>query len=146
MNPFEMKKSTLTLIVIIITFLISTNHNAQENVTYQKPSKEILELVDVELAPRTFFDSENKVMLLAYRDAYKSIEELSIKELRLGGLRIDPKTFIGSRTRYYNNVKVNFIEGKPKVVEVLGLPKNPRLANFNWSPDERKVAFYQYYN
>jgi dipeptidyl aminopeptidase/acylaminoacyl peptidase len=141
MNPFEMKKSTLTLIVIIITFLISTNHNAQENVIYQKPPKEILELVDVELAPRTFFDSENKVMLLAYRDAYKSIEELSIKELRLGGLRIDPKTFIGSRTRYYNNVKVNFIEGKPKVVEVLGLPKNPRLANFNWSPDERKVAF-----
>ena len=45
-----MKKSTLTLIVIIITSLISTNHNAQENVTYQKPPKEILELVDVELA------------------------------------------------------------------------------------------------
>ena len=136
-----MKKSTLTLLITVITFLINLSHSAQENVTYQKPPKEILDLVDVELAPRTFFDSKNKVMLLAYRDAYKSIEELSIKELRLGGLRIDPKTFIGSRTRYYNNVKVNFIEGKPKVVDVLGLPKNPRLANFNWSPDERKVAF-----
>lgn len=136
-----MKTSTLTLLITVITFLITLSHSAQENVTYQKPPKEILDLVDVELAPRTFFDSKNKVMLLAYRDAYKSIEELSIKELRLGGLRIDPKTFIGSRTRYYNNVKVNFIEGKPKVVDVLGLPKNPRLANFNWSPDERKVAF-----
>ena len=42
-------------------------------------------------------------------------EELSIKEMRLGGLRIDPKTFIGSRTRYFNNVKVKFIAEKPKV-------------------------------
>ena len=125
MIPFEMKKSTLTLLITVITFLINLNYSAQENVTYQKPSKEILDLVDVELAPRTFFDSKNKVMLLAYRDAYKSIEELSIKEMRLGGLRIDPKTFIGSRTRYYNNVKVNFIEGKPKVVEVTGLPNKP---------------------
>ena len=133
-----MKKSTLTLLITVITSLINLSYSAQENVTYQKPPKEILDLVDVELAPRTFFDSKNKVMLLAYRDAYKSIEELSIKEMRLGGLRIDPKTFIGSRTRYYNNVKVNFIEGKPKVVDVLGLPSNPRLANFNWSPDEKK--------
>ena len=136
-----MKKSKLTLLITVITFLINLSHSAQENVTYQKPPKEILDLVDVELAPRTFFDSKNKVMLLAYRDAYKSIEELSIKEMRLGGLRIDPKTFIGSRTRYYNNVKVNFIEGKPKVVEVLGLPNKPKLANFSWSPDEKKVAF-----
>ena len=136
-----MKTSTLTLLITVITFLITLSYSAQENVTYQKPSKEILDLVDVELAPRTFFDSKNKVMLLAYRDAYKSIEELSIKEMRLGGLRIDPKTFIGSRTRYYNNIKVNFIEGKPKVVEVSGLPSSPRLANFNWSPDEKKVAF-----
>ena len=136
-----MKKSTLILLITIITSFITLTNSAQENVTYQKPSKEILDLVDVELAPRTFFDSKNKVMLLAYRDAYKSIEELSIKEMRLGGLRIDPKTFIGSRTRYYNNVKINFIEDKPKVVEVSGLPNNPRLANFNWSPDEKKVAF-----
>lgn len=136
-----MKKSILTLVITLITSLITLNQNAQENVTYQKPSKEILDLVDVELAPRTFFDSKNKVMLLAYRDAYISINELSIKELRLAGLRIDPKTFIGSRTRYYNNVKVNFLQENPKVVEVSGLPSNPRLANFNWSPDEKKVAF-----
>ena len=74
-----MKTSTLTLLIALITSLTTLSHSAQENVTYQKPSKEILDLVDVELAPRTFFDSQNKVMLLAYRDAYKSIEELSIK-------------------------------------------------------------------
>ena len=64
MISIEMKKSILTLVITIITSLITLNQNAQENVTYQKPSKEILDLVDVELAPRTFFDSKNKVMLL----------------------------------------------------------------------------------
>ena len=49
-----MKKSTLTLLITVITFLINLSHSAQENVTYQKPPKEILDLVDVELAPRTF--------------------------------------------------------------------------------------------
>ena len=68
-----MKKSTLILLITIITSFITLTNSAQENVTYQKPSKEILDLVDVELAPRTFFDSKNKVMLLAYRDAYRSV-------------------------------------------------------------------------
>ena len=50
-----MKKSTLILLITIITFLITLTNSAQENVTYQKPSKEILDLVDVELAPTKFF-------------------------------------------------------------------------------------------
>ena len=135
-----MKKFKITVAALGALMCFINTANAQEKLTYQKPSKEILDLVDVELAPRTFLDAKNEVMLLAYRDAYKSIEELSIKEMRLGGLRIDPKTFIGSRTRYYNNVKVNFMEEKSKVIQVTGLPNQPKLANFSWSPDEKKVA------
>jgi hypothetical protein len=43
-------------------------------------------------------------MVFLYRDAFKTIAELSKEELRLGGLRIDPATNIGSRTRYYNHI------------------------------------------
>ncbi len=115
---------------------------AQENLPYQKPSEEILELVDVQLAPSVLLDDNNENMVLLYRDAYKTIEELSQEELRLGGLRIDPKTNIGSRVTYYNNVKVQHIDKKKsKIVQVVGLPENPRLANFRWSPDQTKIAF-----
>ena len=79
---------------------------AQDNTTYQKPPQEILELVDVPRAPSVLMDEEKENMILLYRDAYKSIEELSKEELRLGGLRIDPKTNIGSRVTYFNNVKL----------------------------------------
>merc|ERR1712000_144603 len=47
---------------------------------------------------------------------------------------------MGSRTNYYNNVIVKKI-GDNEGAQVKGLPENPRLANFNWSPDQSKIAF-----
>ena len=115
---------------------------AQVNLDYQKPSNEILELVDVPLAPSVLMDNNKENMVLLYRDAYKTIEELSGKELRLGGLRIDPLTNIGSRTTFYNNLKIkNLTEKDATVKEVKGLPDHPKLANLTWSPDQKKMAF-----
>ena len=114
--------------------------HAQEKLTYQKPSEEILELVNAPLAPSVLINDEGNYMVLLYRDYYKTIAELSETELRLAGLRINPKTNIGSRTNYYNNVVVKKI-GDKEGTPVKGLPENPRLANFNWSPDQSKIAF-----
>jgi len=111
----------------------------QENLSYQKPSDEILELVNAPLAPSVRITDNGKYMLLLYRDAYKSIQELSEPEMRLGGLRINPKTNIGSRTNYYNNIKIKTPTAR-EAIQVKGLPENPRLANFSFSPDESKVA------
>ena len=79
---------------------------AQDALQYQKPSKEILDLVDVTLAPTTLVDDAQQNMMLLFRDNYKSIEDLSKEELRLAGLRIDPTTNIGSRVTYYNDLQV----------------------------------------
>lgn len=113
---------------------------AQETQTYQKPPKAILELVDYERAPSVLIDSKADNILLIYRDTYKSIQELSEKELRLAGLRINPKTNIGSRTTYYNNIKLLKV-GSKKINNINGLPENPRIANLNWSHDESMIAF-----
>ncbi len=127
---------------ILLCFLacfLFVNLQAQENLTYQKPPQEIMDLVDVPLAPATLVDSKGEMMVFLYRDQYKSIAELSEQELRLGGLRINPKTNINSRTTYYNNVEVKSLKSEtPKSIS--GLPVNPRLANFSWSPDESKIA------
>ncbi|WP_026915443.1 S9 family peptidase [Christiangramia portivictoriae] len=113
---------------------------AQESLDYQKPPQEILELIDVPLAPSTLIDSEAEMMIFLYRDQFKSIAELSEEELRLGGLRINPMTNINSRASYYNNFKVKSVDAK-EPVQVSGLPENPRLTNFSWSPDESMMAF-----
>ena len=68
--------------------------------------------MDVLLAPSVIIDSKGEVTVLLYRDSYKTLAELSEKEMRLAGLRINPKTNIGSRTRYYKNIKVKLIDEK----------------------------------
>lgn len=113
---------------------------SQEKLTYQQPPEEILELVNAPTAPSVLIADDGEHMLLLYSDYYKTIAELSETELRLAGLRINPKTNIGSRTNYYNNIVVKKI-GEKDGTQVEGLPKNPRLANFNWSPDQSKMAF-----
>jgi len=134
-----MKRLSLFLFLALMIFPGLT---AQENLDYQKPSKEILELVDVPRAPSVLLDDKQEYMVFLYRDAYKTIEELSRKELRLGGLRIDPVTNIGSRTTFYTNLKVQSLtEENAPVIEVKGLPGSPKLANLSWSPDQQKMAF-----
>ncbi|MCX2837544.1 hypothetical protein OQ279_05205 [Salinimicrobium sp. MT39] len=80
-----MKRFILNFIAIIC-FTGATL--AQENLTYQKPPQEILELVDVPLAPSTLIDSEAKRIVFLYRDQLKSIAELSEEEMRLSRINV----------------------------------------------------------
>ena len=129
----------LSIYLVLLLFLVKVQ--AQESLTYQKPSKEILELVDVPRAPSVIVDDNKDFMLFLYRDAFKSIEEISQEELRLGGLRINPKTNIGSRVTYYNNLKIKPLNGnESEEIQVSGLPEKPKLTNFSFSPDQKKIA------
>jgi len=126
----------LSLLIILARII------AQENLNYQQPPNEILNLVDVKLPPRVLMDENKKYMVCIYRDAFKTIKELSEKEMRLAGLRINPKTNIGSRTNYYKDIKIaNLRRQKTVLRRVRGLPTKPRLANFIWSPDQTSIAF-----
>ena len=130
-----MKKTIL--LILSITFAFS-----QENIDYQKPSSEILNLVEYERPPSVVYDSDKNFMLFLYRDNYKSIEDLSQEELRLAGLRINPKTNIGSRITYYNNIKIKNLKNKRSEIEdIIGIPSNPKIANINWSPNQKNIAF-----
>jgi hypothetical protein len=134
-----MQKVLLTLLI-----LLSINSFSQENISYQQPSSEILELVEFDRPPSVIHDNNKDYLIFLYRSNYKSIEELSTKELRLAGLRINPKTNIGSRITYYNNIKLKgFSDSKADPKEVVGMPKNPKISNLNWSPNEKMIAFTQ---
>ena len=100
-----------TFFRVAFLFLCSIPTFAQENITYQKPSAEILALADYERAPSVAMDTKKEYMLLMYRNTYKSLDDLNQDELRLGGLRINPVTNISSTVTYINNLKVRKISG-----------------------------------
>jgi dipeptidyl aminopeptidase/acylaminoacyl peptidase len=113
---------------------------AQENLSYQKPSKSILDLADYQRAPSVSLDTKNEYMLLMYRPTYKTLDDLNQEELRLGGLRINPITNISSSATYTNNLKIRKVN-KTDEVQVSGLPNNPKISNIQWSPNDKKILF-----
>jgi len=128
----------ITFLFLFVVFSLSLY--AQEKLEYQVPPESILELVDATPAPSVTMDRDAENLVLLYRSNYKSIEELSEKEMRLAGLRINPVTNIGSRTRYFFNIELHNIQDNVRR-EVSGLPEDARLSGFNWSPDQNWLAF-----
>lgn len=127
-------------IKLLLLLCVGYFASAQENLSYQKPPKEILELADYERAPSVNMDSKKEYMLLSYRSTYKTLDDLNQEEMRLGGLRINPVTNISSTVTYITNLKVRKVSEKNEV-QVKGLPENPRISNLGMSPDEKKVSF-----
>ncbi len=132
-----MKKITFLICCLIMS---STLSKAQVDLKYQLPSKEILDLADVPLPPVTTTNKDASIVILMYRNQYKSIAELSEEEMRLAGIRTNPLTNISSRTRFYSNIEVQKT-GDVKLNTISNLPENARIANVSWSPDQSKIAF-----
>ena len=125
---------------IIFLLFVGFGAFAQENLTYQKPPKEILDLVDFERAPSVSMDSKKDFLLLTYRNTYKTLDDLNQEEMRLGGLRINPITNITSSVTYATNLKLRKISGTTEI-QIQNLPQNPKISNVAWSPDEKKISF-----
>jgi len=125
---------------LTVMFIAQTTVKAQENLMYQKPSAEILDLFDYEKAPGVMMDEKKEYLVFTYTNTYKTLEDLNQEEMQLGGLRINPVTNIGSAVTYMNNLKVRKFQ-EDSLIQVLGLPANPRIANLVWSPDDTKLAF-----
>lgn len=130
----------MKIYTLLVTVCFSVAAFAQQNMDYQQPPKEILDLVDVEMAPTSFFNSKKDLLIAVQRDAFVSIEAMSREELRLGGLRIDPVRNIGSRVRYYRKISVRDLKKETGLVPVTGAPENAQLTNFSWSPNEKYMA------
>lgn len=116
------------------------NLNAQNNLGYQMPPKAIADLIDAPPTPAASLSPSRDVMLLLGRVSLPSIEEVAQKELRLAGIRINPRTNGSSRSSHFNSMKIKMVDGGIEK-EIEGLPDNPKIENISWSPDGSQVVF-----
>ncbi|QCX52277.1 S9 family peptidase [Elizabethkingia sp. JS20170427COW] len=130
-----MKKLITSLFLAVASLGFS-----QENISYQKPSAEILQLADFSRPPSVSMDSKRETLVFSYRPTYKTLEELNKEDIKLAGLRIDPITNISSTVTYLNNIKLKR-KGDKTEVQVSALPQNARITNLSFSPNEKTLAF-----
>lgn len=130
--------------IFIYTLCSLVNVLAQDNISYQKPSAELQQLLDAPATPAIVFSPDKKWMAQLDRSDYPTIEELSRPEMRLGGLRFDPANFGPSRQRFLIGVSLKNLQDK-KEYTVQGLPSPLLMSSPSFSSDSKKMAFLQNY-
>ena len=127
-------------------FFCSAFHcvQAQTSLQYQKPPQAIVDLVDtrptpnVEISPR---DSTGAQWLLIESfSGLPTVADLAQPELRLAGLRFNPRTNGPSRGRYITSLMLQALpngEAKP----ISGMPPDAKIRFPAWAPDARHVSF-----
>ena len=132
-----MKKCQLLWIVFLVG--LSALY-AQGPKGYQTPPDAIAALVNAPSTPGVSFSPDRKWMLLLEQPGYPSIAEVAQPELRLAGIRINPKTNGPSRTNFITGLTLKPIaSGSERPVQ--RMPANPAIQFVSWSPDGSKIAF-----
>ena len=133
-----MRSLSLTSLLFLITFSVI----AQGDGGYQTPPKAIEELVMAKPTPSVSISSKAEWMLLMDRSSFPSVEELAQPELRIAGLRMNPRNAGPSRSGYSTGLQIKNIK-TGAVTNITGLPDDLRAGSVQWSPDETKFAFTQ---
>lgn len=134
-----MLRRCLVLLLLAAASLAAT---AQENVPFRTPPEEIRRLVDAPLPPAVVVDPAGTRLVLLDLPGYKSLEELSEPELRLAGLRINPKNHNRARVSLTTGLSVQEI-ASGKRVAALGMPATPKIQWTRFSPKGTYFSFVQ---
>lgn len=117
---------------------------------YQQPARSIVALADVPPAPEMMVDEAAATLVILQRGAFVPMAELAAPTISLGGIQVDPRTYVATTITLSDNhpIRLDYVRrltlqrrGQPTPIVVSGLPPNPRLAYFAWSPDQRQLAF-----
>ncbi|MEX0608018.1 MAG: prolyl oligopeptidase family serine peptidase [Balneolaceae bacterium] len=131
-------KNRYILFILLLSFSGTSFLAAQSQ--YKEPSQAMIDLVDGARTPSVSISPEKNYMLLLDRPALPSIEEVSQPELRLAGVRINPRTNGPSRSGSLTGITIRDMKsGNDR--DLKGLPNNPRISDVSWSPDEANISF-----
>ncbi len=117
---------------------------AQTSLKYQEPPKAMIDLVDARLTPYVEVSPGDGVdgrwLLIEEISGLPSIADLAQPELRLAGLRFNPKTNGPSRGRYGTGLRLKALpDGAERAIA--GMPVEPKIRFAAWAPDARHIFF-----
>ncbi len=116
---------------------------------YQLPPEVIVKMVDAPPTPTISLSPAHGVgprkILIQQSSSLPTIADLAEPELRLAGIRFNPKIDAPSRTRYSISLKLQPLvseggTGAPVATPIAGLPAKPRVLYAAWAPDGQHIA------
>src|SRR5580658_3256108 len=111
---------------------------------YQLPPEAIVTIVDAPPTPVISLSPAHgtgpRRILIEQSSSLPTIADLAEPELRLAGLRFNPKMGAPSRTRYFISLQLKVLPlagpgAKADEAVITGLPAKPHVFYAKWSPD-----------
>jgi dipeptidyl aminopeptidase/acylaminoacyl peptidase len=139
----------LAAIFVAVPSLPAQQSAAMTSLKYQLPPDVMVKLVDAPPTPTISISpvhgSGPRMILIEQSSPLPTIADLAEPELRLAGLRFNPKVNAPSRRRYFVSLKLQMLpleEAGAKVGEIAitGLPGNLHVLFTEWSPDGQHIA------
>ena len=139
-GKIHLPKCLFTILCLSILFGSAMTLAQTPSLPYQMPPKPLADIVDAPTTPAVLLSPARQWMLLLEQPDLPSIDDLAQPELRIAGVRLNPRTNGPSRNRYYNGMRLkNIASGEEK--NVAGLPENARIRSVDWAPDGKHIAF-----
>lgn len=106
---------------------------------YRDPPAPIARILDAPPLPFASVSPDRGTLLLLERNALPPIADVAAPELRLAGLRIDPRTFGPARAQPLRGFRAVPVNGGAE--RAIATPAGARLGSPRWSRDSRRIAF-----
>ena len=130
---------TLNKFILSVVVLATASALVSAQQGYQKPPKEIEDVLNAPAIPQTSISPAKDKIALLEPLRYPPISELAQPMLRLAGLRINPNTNGQHRQPYFIKLTLkNIRDGKETPVQ---LPPNAQIISPQWSADGKYIAF-----
>jgi dipeptidyl aminopeptidase/acylaminoacyl peptidase len=144
-SPMQFSSSTFRFaiaapVALLFAAALSTSTAAQDTGEYKKPPAALQAIVEQVRAPSVNLSPRSDLAAMVKTPTLPSIREVAQPELKLAGLRINPRTYSQSRFSFGEDLWLFDIATR-KEMQLTGLPKNLKLATLVWSPDQRAIAF-----
>jgi dipeptidyl aminopeptidase/acylaminoacyl peptidase len=123
----------------LLVFAALTLPLGADQLNYQKPPKEILDILNAPALPTLSVNPSRTYATLSSTERYPGIDEVAAPMLRLAGIRIDPKT-IGLHLAPFS-VAITLVKLPEGAKIPVALPPKARAGGLKWSPDGKMFAF-----
>jgi dipeptidyl aminopeptidase/acylaminoacyl peptidase len=107
---------------------------------YRLPPAALQAIVDAARAPGLSLSPQRNLVAVVQTPPLPGIAEVAQPELKLAGLRINPRTCSSSRFSFGTDLSLLDV-GTRKESRIRGLPRGLRVSDLSWSPDQRHLAF-----
>lgn len=126
-----------TFLLVVAAWLFATPLSAQST-TYQKPAKEVLDVLHAPLPPTAMVSPNHKFLMLVEFNRYPPITDLAEPMLRLAGTRINPKTNGPHGVLTLKSLKLRGLENSNEIPIVL--PAGARIGFPRWNATSTQLA------